>query len=135
MLLQYQFFCCKFNKKTREINVNIVSKSLGFMVAALFLFGIGTATANGEGAAKFQEYSDHQSLMQNQNAACLPVGTDNHCKSTSANAGFDLTQHLPGYPSSSADCQACINQYCDYECDGIGDQCASCIQQWCSWEC
>ena len=35
----------------------------------------------------------------------------------------------------SGECQKCIDKWCDFECDGIGDKCAPCIKRWCNFEC
>lgn len=32
-------------------------------------------------------------------------------------------------------CTACIQQWCNFQCAGIGNDCASCMKQWCDFQC
>jgi hypothetical protein len=45
------------------------------------------------------------------------------------------TTSTPAAPTPVNKCNQCIQQWCSFDCSGIGDRCAPCMQQWCDFEC
>jgi hypothetical protein len=89
-----------------------------------------------EAARAAEEQAEEDDAADRRRAALRALGEGLQRIGASQPASPPPTYTAPSRVETPVDrCNQCIQQWCSFECSGIGNTCAPCMKRWCDFEC